>query len=97
MPFTVEYVMKRPNKEVDFPKNVDEAEKLSELREEYSVSSEVFFSDDELIKSVRHTTDTVSEYSAFYEQAQLLWEKEKISDKCASSNIELTMEVVTNT
>jgi len=39
----------------------------------------------------------VSEYSSFYEQAQALWEKEKISDQCAALNIDLSMEVVTNT
>lgn len=97
MPFTVEYVMKRPNKEVDFPTKGSQSEKLSELREQYNVSTEVFFSDDELIRTLRHTTDTVSEYSSFYEQAQALWEKEKISDQCASLNIDLSMEVVTNT
>ena len=97
MPFVVEYVMKRPNTEVDFPTNGAQTEELSKLREEYSVSTEVFFSEDELTRTLRHTTDSVKDYSSFYEKAQPLWEKGKISDQCASLDIALTMDVVENT
>ena len=97
MPFIVEYVMKRPNKEIDFPTNGSQSDNLSKLREEYSVSTEVFFSEDELTRTLRHTTDSVKDYSDFYEKAQPLWEKEKISDKCATLDISLTMDVVENT
>ena len=97
MPFVVEYQMKRPNKEIEFPTTGEQQEELSNLREEYSVSSEVFFSDDELIRTLRHTTSSVQEYSSFYEKAQPLWEKVKISDHCASLDIALTMDVIENT
>lgn len=97
MPFVVEYVMKRPNTEIDFPTNGAQTEEFSKLREEYSVSSEVFFSDDELIRTLRHTASSVQEYSSFYEKAQPLWEKLKISDQCASLDIALTMDIIENT
>lgn len=96
MPFVVEYQMERPNKEIEFP-TTGEQEELSKLREEYSVFSEVFFSDDELTRTLRHTTSSAQEYSAFYEKAQPLWEKGKISDQCASLDISLTMDVIENT
>lgn len=89
--------MKRPNKEIDFPTSGSQSETLSKLREEYSVSTEVFFSEDELTRTLRHTADSVKDYSDFYEKAQPLWEKEKISDKCAALDISLTMDVVENT
>ena len=97
MPFVVEYQMKRPNKETDFPDNGEQTEVLAQLREEHSVSTEVFFSDDELIRTLRHTTSSVQEYSSFYEKAQPIWEKVKISDHCASLDIALTMDVIENT
>jgi hypothetical protein len=97
MPIVVEYVMKRPNKEVDFPTNGAQTEEMSKLREEYSVSTEVVFSDDELIRTLRHTAPSIKEYGAFYEHAQFLWGKEKIADKCASLDIILTMDIVENT
>lgn len=98
MPFVVEYQMERANKEIEFPTTGEQQqEELSKLREEYSVSSEVFFSDDELTRTLRHTTSSVQEYSAFYEKAQPLWEKGKISDQCASLDISLTMDVIENT
>lgn len=97
MPFVVEYQMTRPNKEIEFPTASEEQEELSKLREEYSVSTEVFFSEDELTRTLRHTTSSVQEYSSFYEKAQPLWEKVKISDQCVSLDIALTMDVIENT
>jgi hypothetical protein len=97
MPFVVEFVMQRPNKEVDFPTNGSQTEELSKLRKEYSVSTEVFFSDDELIRTLRHTANSVKQYSSFYEKAQLLWEKEKVLEKCTSLGVALTMDVIENT
>lgn len=97
MAIVVEYIMKRPNTEVDFPTNGAQTEELSKLREEYSVSTEVFFSDDELIRTLRHTASSAQEYSSFYEKAQPLWEKVKISDQCVSLDIALTMDVIENT
>ena len=97
MAIVVEYIMKRPNTEVDFPTNGAQTEELSKLREEYSVSTEVFFSDDELTRTLRHTASNIEEYGRFYEQAQFLWGKEKIADKCAALDIILTMDIVENT
>jgi hypothetical protein len=97
VPTIIEYVMKRPNKETDFPDNGEQTEALAQLREEHSVSTEVFFSDDELTRTLRHIAPNINEYRSFYEKAQLLWDKEKIVDKCAKLNIDISMDVVENT
>ena len=98
MPFVVEYIMERPNKEVDFPQNgSQEKDSLASLRQEYNISSEVNFSDDGLIRTLRHTASSAEVYSSFYEHALGIWEKSKIIQTCGNLDIDVTMGIVENT
>ena len=97
MPFVVEYVLTRSSKEIDFPTEGAQRDKLAELREEYNISSEIFFSEDELTRTLQHTASDAQQYSAFYEKAQPLWEKEKVVQKFGNLDIDLTMSIVENT
>lgn len=98
MPFVVQYVMKRPNKEVAFPvEDGPQKDFLAQLREEHDILSEVFFSDDELTRTLRHTAADSNTYNKFYIQAQPCWEKAKILPKCSDLDIDLTMDIVENT
>ena len=98
MPFVVEYTMKRPNKEVDFPvEDLPQKDVLSNLREDYDILSEVTFSEDGLTRTLRHTAKDANTYNDFYTQAQPCWEKAKILPACSELNIDLTMDIVENT
>jgi len=98
MPFTVEYVMTRSSKSVEFPEiSGDERDTLSSLREEHNVYSEVIFSSDELVKTSRHTTPTMEDYTAFYTEAQTYWTKSNFIDDCGKLDIHVSMSVVENT
>ena len=97
MPFSVEYVMKRPSKEVEFPTEGSEKDKLAVLREDHNISSSVFFSEDGLTRTLRHTASDARTYNDFYAQAQLYWEKSKVVQACNDSNVDITMYIVENT
>ena len=98
MPFTVEYVMTRSSKNVDFPEiSGAEQDSLSLLREQHSVSSEVILSSDGLIKTTRHTTPNIENYTAFYSEAQKHWTRSNIIDNCSNLDIHVSMSVVENT
>ena len=97
MPFVLEYTFTRPNKEVEFPLGGPQEESLQQLREQYNISSEVLFSEDGLVRTLRHTAPSAQDYGDFYEKAQPIWEKAKIMQKCGDVNVDVSMSIVENT
>lgn len=95
MAFAVEYVMVRNDTSVDFPLLSDSDQAAIEnLRNEHNVNSVINISDDGLTWTMRQSTDTVSDYSTYYEKAGKYWDNSKIVARCSALNIKISMDVV---
>ena len=98
MAFIVEYVMTRPDTTVEFPElTAADESSMAMLRTKYGNSSSTSDSSDSLVRTLRSTGANQDDYTAFYNEGQILWESSGIVSKCADRNIAVEMDIIENT